>query len=78
MITEHFKGSRGSGTGSFTPTDVYDLNTPFKVTGNFTLDPMSNMPGNSAITIPVGLYKSAIRNKNDKRPEEKIAFPYSC
>ncbi len=78
MIKEHFNGSRESGTGSFTPTDVYDLNTPFKVAGDFTLDPVSNMPGNGAITIPVGLSKNAIRNKSDKRPEEKINFPYSC
>ncbi len=78
LVKNHFAQFGESGTGTYTPTDVYDLNTPFKVTGNFTLDPVSNIPGNGAIVIPVGLAESVLKNRGDVRPEENIHFPYSC
>lgn len=78
LVKNHFAQFGESGTGTYTPADVYDLNTPFTVTGHFTLDPVSNIPGNGAIVIPVGLAESVLKNRGDVRPEEKIHFPYSC
>ena len=60
MVIDHLKGNRESGTGTFKPDDLHSFTKPYKVAGEFTLDPISNMHGNGAITIPVGLANSAI------------------
>jgi hypothetical protein len=78
MVTEHLARYRESGTGTYTPSDVYDLNKPFTVSGTFTLDPISNIPGNGAITLPIGLSKGAITYKGEVRPEETAEFPFIC
>ena len=77
-ITDHLARYRESGTGTYTPGDVYDLNKPFTVSGTFTLDPISNIPGNGAITIPIGLSKGAINYKGEVRPDETAEFPFMC
>jgi len=48
-------GSRLSGTGSYKPTRVMDLEKPFELDTEFELDPMANVPGPGAIAIPMGL-----------------------
>ena len=74
----YFSAAGETGRGSFTLSDVYDLNTPFKVHGDFLIDPLSNMPGTGALTVPFGLSDSHLKNGvNDKR-DEKIEFPYDC
>ena len=78
IVTDHLARYRESGTGTYTPSDVYDLNKPFTVSGTFTLDPISNIPGNGAITIPIGLSKGAINYKGEVRPEETAEFPFRC
>jgi hypothetical protein len=78
MVTEHLARYRESGTGTYAPSDVYDLNKPFTVSGTFTLDPISNIPGNGAITLPIGLSKGAITYKGEVRPEETAEFPFIC
>ena len=46
--------------------------------GDFVIDPLSNMPGTGALTVPYGLSDSHLKNgANDKR-DEKIEFPYCC
>lgn len=60
------------------PSDVYDLTKPFTVSGTFTLNPISNIPGNGAITLPIGLAKGAITYKGEIRPEETAEFPFIC
>ncbi len=74
----YFSAAGETGRGSFTLSDVYDLNVPFKVHGDFVIDPLSNMPGVGALTVPYGLSDSHLKNgANDKR-DEKIEFPYCC
>jgi transglutaminase-like putative cysteine protease len=77
-VNKHLKSYGESGTGTLKPDDANNFSTPYKVTGEFTLDPISNMPGNGAITIPVGLSKSIIKVKGWKTPEVKISFPFIC
>ena len=64
---------------SLKPDDANNFITPYKVVGDFTLDPASNMPGNGAITIPVDLSRSTINARGHKTPEGKNKFPlYLC
>ena len=78
IVIKHLKTYGESGTGSLKPDDANNFTTPYKVVGDFTLDPVTNMPGNGAITIPVGLSRSTINARGHKTPEEKISFPYIC
>ena len=77
-VTDHLKENHESGTGTLKPDDVNNFKTPYKVSGDFTLDPVSNMPGNGALTLPVGLSQSSINTRGLKTPEETINFPYIC
>lgn len=78
MVIDHLKSNRESGTGTLKPDDVHSFTTPYKVAGEFTLDPISNMPGNGAITLPVGLANSVLTLRGNKAPEETISLPYVC
>ena len=60
------------------PGDANNFTTPYTLTGDFTLDYVSNMPGNGAITIHFGSSKSIIKVKGWKTPEVKISFPFIC
>ena len=78
MVTNHLKSYGESGTGNLKPDDANNFTTPYKVNGEFTLDPVTNMPGSGALTIPVGLSKSIINARGRKTPEITISLPYIC
>ena len=79
VIENHYFTINGElGTGSFTPTDVYDLNTPFKYSSEFILEPVSNMPGNGAMTVPYGLANSIIHKKSVTKYDDSVEFPFVC
>ena len=42
-------------------TEPMDLDRPWKVEAEFTLDPLVNIPGPSAMTIPVGVAPGRIK-----------------
>ena len=42
-------------------TEPMDLDRPWKVEAEFTLDPLANIPGPSAMTIPVGVAPGRIK-----------------
>ena len=79
VLENHYFTINGElGTGSFTPTDVYDLNTPFKYSSEFMLEPVSNMPGNGAMTVPYGLANSIIHKKSVTKYDDSVEFPFVC
>lgn len=47
--------ARLNGSGSYEPSSASDLDKPFKLRTTFTLDPIGNIPGPAAITVPMGL-----------------------
>jgi transglutaminase-like putative cysteine protease len=78
MVRNHFTRFRQTGEGTFKLSPVYDLNQPFEVDGNFTLDAVANVPGPGAMTIPVGLGPGELATIANDRPPEKFRHPYAC
>ena len=78
MVEDHLFRFRQTGTGEFKPSDVYNLNEPFKLETNFHLDPIANFPGPGAIPVPVGLSPGSITLASFNKPKDKLHFPYEC
>jgi hypothetical protein len=78
IVTDNLSSFRESGIGFWKTSDPRDLNTPFKETSKFTLDPISNFPGPAAMTIPVGLSEGRIYLTAYSKPFQKRHFPYQC
>lgn len=67
-----------SGTGKIKHPDPHNLDTPWIVQSDFTLDPVVNLPGVAAMTIPVGLtYGKMMSYASIKAPEAR-RFPTAC
>ena len=67
-----------TGTGSIEHSDPDDLNAPFVLTSTFVLDPIANVPGPAAMTIPVGLASGKLRGIVTDKPQEGFTGPYVC
>lgn len=67
-----------TGTGKIKHPDPQDLETPWIIQSDFKLDPVVNLPGVAAMTIPVGLtYGKMMSYASSKAPEER-RFPIPC
>ena len=78
MVRNHLGNFRQTGVGKFIPTDTYQLDKPFVLLSEFTLDPVTNIPGPGAITVPMGLSEGGIASIANNRPKDKFYFPYIC
>ena len=67
-----------SGTGSIDAGDPTDLDTPWQVAASFVLDPLVNVPGPAAMTIPIGLASGNIRSRMSIKPLLNRQFPGVC
>ena len=67
-----------SGTGNIESVDPTDLDKSWQVTGNFVLDPLVNVPGPAAMTIPIGLASGNIRSRMAIKPLPNRQFPGMC
>lgn len=67
-----------SGTGKIETPDPKDLDEPWFVNATFKLDPMVNVPGPSALAIPVGLAPGNIRWLAMAKANLQNKFPESC
>lgn len=67
-----------SGTGEMTHGDPNDLSTDWSVQSKFELDPVINIPGKSAFTIPTGLSPGYIKMIAKERPFINRRYPYVC
>jgi transglutaminase-like putative cysteine protease len=78
MVEDHLYKFRQTGTGKFKTTNVFDLDTPFELSTEFKLDPITNFPGPVAMTVPVGLSPGNITLISFNKPKDKFYFPYEC
>ena len=67
-----------SGTGKIDTPDPKDLDEPWYVNAEFKLDPMVNVPGPSALAIPVGLAPGNIRWLAMAKANLQKKYPESC
>jgi transglutaminase-like putative cysteine protease len=67
-----------SGIGELTVPDPLDLNQPWRVSSRFDLDPVVNVPGPSAMAVPIGLTPGRIRALATTRPSSERRFEAFC
>jgi len=67
-----------SGSGQVLKTEPMDLDIPWKVEAEFTLDPLVNIPGPSAMTIPVGVAPGHIKQLASGKSPKMRRFPMMC
>lgn len=67
-----------SGIGSHQTPDPSDLDVPWVVKSSFVLDPVVNVPGLSAMTIPTGLTHGGLRMLAVKTVPHKRLYPHAC
>ena len=67
-----------TGTGRILPTDPTNLDTSWAVESEFQLDPLVNVPGPSAMTIPYGLAPGKLHSMASYKAIETRRFPQGC
>lgn len=67
-----------TGTGKLAHPDPTDLANKWQVKGTFELDPVINLPGPSAFTVPTGLTPGYIKIMAKERPFENRRYPFVC
>jgi hypothetical protein len=67
-----------TGTGEIEVDDPLDLDKPWKVESTFELDPVVNIPGPSAMVIPVGLAPGRLRSLVTTKPLSDRRFESAC
>lgn len=67
-----------SGTGRIEVADPLALDQPWEVKTRFSLDPVVNVPGPSAMVIPVGIAPGQIRQLAQGGASSPRRFEFSC
>ena len=67
-----------TGWGEIGKTEPTNYDKPWQVNSTFELDPVVNVPGPSAMAIPVGLAPGRIKNFADVVLPKERRFPTSC
>jgi hypothetical protein len=67
-----------TGTGRILPTEPTNLDTSWAVESEFQLDPLVNVPGPSAMTIPYGLAPGKLHSMASYKAIETRRFPQAC
>ncbi|MFM8664900.1 MAG: DUF3857 domain-containing transglutaminase family protein, partial [Betaproteobacteria bacterium] len=67
-----------TGSGDVQGPDPTDLSVPWVLKSTFQLDPMVNIPGPYAMTVPVGLAPGDIRDMLTHKPRADRRFPAAC
>ena len=67
-----------TGDGRIEVPDPLDLDIPWEVKATFELDPVLNIPGPSAMAIPVGIAPGLFRWMSTRRPPTERRFPFVC
>lgn len=66
------------GFGVIADTDASDLTRPFELNSRFELDAPVNVPGPSAMMVPVGLAPGRVANIAHTKPIAERRFPSAC
>lgn len=75
---KYLSSYRQTGNGTFRPSNSRDLNTPFRLTSKFYLDPIVNLPGPGAMTVPIGLSSGFLADIPFNELPDVYHFPYRC
>jgi transglutaminase-like putative cysteine protease len=67
-----------TGTGTIKPTEPQNLEIPWVVETEFQLDPVVNVPGPSAMSIPIGLAPADLKTLAKTRSPVARKFPAIC
>jgi len=67
-----------TGFGKIEVTDPNDLDHSWQVKSVFGLDPIVNVPGPSAMTIPVGVSPGKLKGMSTYKPPSVRRFPVVC
>jgi transglutaminase-like putative cysteine protease len=78
MVRSQLTKFRQTGEGTFSTSNVYDLDKPFTTESEYVLDAMTNVPGPGAMTIPVGVAPGELASIVNSRPPESFKYPYRC
>lgn len=78
MVRNQLTKFRQTGEGTFSTSNVYDLDKPFTSQSEYVLDAMTNVPGPGAMTIPVGVAPGELASIVNNRPPESFKYPYRC
>ena len=77
-VNDWLARNQETGTGRILPTEPTNLDEPWKVETDFELDPLVNVPGPSAITIPYGLAPGKLYAMASFKAIETHRFPQAC
>jgi hypothetical protein len=78
VVTRLLSRFQESGTGRVLKTEPMELDRPWKVEAEFTLDPLVNIPGPSAMTIPVGVAPGRIKALAGGKAPKVRRYPTGC
>ena len=67
-----------TGAGKIEVSEPNDLERPWQVKSVFELDPIVNVPGPSAMTIPVGVSPGRLKGMSTYKPPRVRRFPVAC
>ena len=67
-----------TGSGSMQFTDPTDIAQPYWIKANFTLEPLTNMPGRGGLAVPVGLAPGQIAGTGSNMPDAVTNLPTRC
>ena len=67
-----------SGTGRIQHPDPLDLNADWVVNSEYSLDPVANLPGVVALSMPVGLAQGRFQTLASVKAHDRSKFPHIC
>ena len=67
-----------TGVGKIEVSEPNDLDRPWQVKSIFELDPIVNVPGPSAMTLPVGVSPGKLKGMSTYKPPSVRRFPVVC
>ena len=67
-----------SGTGRIQHADPLDLDAAWVVNSEYSLDPVANLPGVVALTLPIGLAQGRFQTLASVKAQTKSKFPHIC
>ena len=67
-----------TGVGRIKRSEPMSLDTPWQVEADFELDPVINVPGPSAMPIPIGVAPGRIKSLSSAKVPPARRFPFAC
>lgn len=78
LVKSRLSDVNETGSGTILASDPQNLDKPFEEHTTFKLDPISNFPGPSAMTNPMGLSPGLLAMIARRKPKDAPNFPFSC